>query len=240
MQASAEELVDYDKREQELLGQLCVPLNSCIEQIINKMKADHEDLLHHQMALLRRTYPQAMTRQQSGNYDITLSPTTDAVSGSVQTVSGDVQTATPIFIVTQTNSDNCLLSTAPKAGIVTCEENIVATTATVSSPRHIEDQTLSLGGVGVGVRTEDVLVTTSATDHVTMVVSAVDTPSKHEIQQNANCITLHPQIVSSVLPSGEYPQLLENNCSKKRGHVEDATSNGPTLDTKRHKDDTSL
>lgn len=237
---NVEELADYDKREQELLGQLSVPLDSCVEQIINKMKVDHEDLLHHQMALLRRTYPQVMTRHQGGTYNVTLSPVTDSGGGSVHTVSGDTQ-ATPMFIVTRTDSDCSLLSTAPKGSSVTCEDSVIVSAA-VSLPHNAVGQMLSVDGVSVTERTGDMSVTTLAADGdvAIMVSSATDASCKREMQQNANCIMLHPQMVSSVLPSGKYTQLLENNCDKKRGHVDDPTSNGPTPDTKRHRDDASL
>jgi len=201
------------------------------------MKADHEDLLHHQMALVRRTYPQMMTTHHQGGdtYNVTLSPVTDAGGGSEHAVGTDTQT-TPIFVVTRTDSDGSLLSAATKGGSVTCEDSVIMS-ATVSTPHDAANQIIS---GGVSERTEDVSVTTSAVDSdVTIVVSSA-TSCKHDTQQTANCVILHPQMAGTVLPSNEYTQLLENNCDKKRGLVDDPTSNGPTHDTKRQRDDAAL
>ena len=202
------------------------------------MKADHEDLLHHQMALVRRTYPQMMTTHHQGGdtYNVTLSPVTDAGGGVGGDTDADAQ-ATPIFVVTRTDSDGSLLSTAPKGSSATCEDSVIMSAA-VSTP-HDTSQIMS---GGVTERTEDVSVTTSAVDSdVTIVMNnATDTSCKHDTQPTANCVILRPQVTGTVLPSSEYTQLLENNCDKKRGLVDDPTNNGPTHDTKRQRDDAEL
>ena len=55
------EIAGYQKREQELLNQLSVPLDDRIQDLLQQLKTSHENLLHQQLAQLRRTYLQQIT-----------------------------------------------------------------------------------------------------------------------------------------------------------------------------------
>ena len=59
-----QEVSAYQKREQDLLAQLSIPLDERIHELLNQLKTDHEDLLHQQLALLRKTYLSQL--QQAG------------------------------------------------------------------------------------------------------------------------------------------------------------------------------
>ena len=210
---NAEELADYEKREQDLLTQLSVPLDSCIEQIFSKMKADHEDLLHHQMALLRRSYPTTL-RQPGGGYNVALSPPAEPQVGGC-----DEAGVMPVFIVTRTNSEGSL------ASVVKVSNDNAIVPVTVSC-----HQIAPVDGAGVADRIDD---ESPPTPPVTVHANCAVLPRRH-------CITIHSQADGTVLTTdNEYPPLLENNCDKKRGHVDDATSSGTTLETKRQRNDDS-
>ena len=59
VQMQAVELGNYQKREQELLKQLTIPLDSKLEELLNSLQSQHTELLHQQLAQLKRTYTQA-------------------------------------------------------------------------------------------------------------------------------------------------------------------------------------
>lgn len=50
------QIAAYQHREQELLNQLSIPLDKGISQLLEQLETTHKDLLHHQLAQLKRTY----------------------------------------------------------------------------------------------------------------------------------------------------------------------------------------
>ena len=50
------DIAAYQKREAELLNQIKIPLDDRINVLLNDLKNQHEELLHHQLAHIRRTY----------------------------------------------------------------------------------------------------------------------------------------------------------------------------------------
>ena len=50
------QIVAYQRREQELLNQLSIPLDKGIQHLLEQLETAHKDLLHHQLAQLKRTY----------------------------------------------------------------------------------------------------------------------------------------------------------------------------------------
>lgn len=50
------QIAAYQRREQELLNQLSIPLDKGISQLLEQLETAHKDLLHHQLAQLKRTY----------------------------------------------------------------------------------------------------------------------------------------------------------------------------------------
>ncbi len=96
----------YQKREQELLNQLSVPLDSRIQDLLQQLKASHEDLLHQQLAQLRRTYLQQLP---SANPIIVLSQpddntTTTPTSPAMSQVEADASRMLHI-VMTQEGAD---------------------------------------------------------------------------------------------------------------------------------------
>ena len=206
---NAEEMADYEKREQDLLTQLSVPLDSCIEQIFSKMKSDHEDLLHHQMALLRRSYPPTLR-----GYNVAESPPSEPQVGD-----RDEPGVMPVFIVTRTNSEGSLASVVKVSNAVDA----------------VVPVTVSCHQIAPAVSVDSAVIDDEVTPP-----DAVQVNCTQDVLPRANCVTIRSQADGTVLGvDDEYSPLLENNCDKKRGHVEDAISNGTTLETKRHRNDHS-
>lgn len=56
VESQAAEIERLQKREQELVAQLSVPLDDRIQELLQSLKTQHEDLLHQQLAQLRRSY----------------------------------------------------------------------------------------------------------------------------------------------------------------------------------------
>ena len=75
----ATEIVALQKREQELLNQLSVPLDNQINDLMLHLKSQHEELLHHQLAQVRRQYIQQVSQQ-----NISIISTDRASDNSVQ------------------------------------------------------------------------------------------------------------------------------------------------------------
>ena len=59
MESKSEELRESQQRVDELVQQLSVPLTDTIGQLMLDMKTQHENLLHQQLSLLKRTYASA-------------------------------------------------------------------------------------------------------------------------------------------------------------------------------------
>ena len=51
-----QQIAEYQRREQELLNQLSIPLDKGIQQLLQQLEASHKDLLHNHLAQLKRTY----------------------------------------------------------------------------------------------------------------------------------------------------------------------------------------
>ena len=75
----ATEIVALQKREQELLNQLSVPLDNQINDLMLQLKSQHEELLHHQLAQVRRQYIQHVSQ-----HSISIISTDRASDNSVQ------------------------------------------------------------------------------------------------------------------------------------------------------------
>ena len=75
----ATEIVALQKREQELLNQLSVPLDNQINDLMLQLKSQHEELLHHQLSQVRRQYIQHVSQQ-----NISIISTDRASDNSVQ------------------------------------------------------------------------------------------------------------------------------------------------------------
>ena len=56
LQVTNADIAAYQKREAELLNQIKIPLDERISVLLNDLKNQHEELLHHQLAHIRRTY----------------------------------------------------------------------------------------------------------------------------------------------------------------------------------------
>ena len=90
----------FEKREQELLDQLSIPLNASMQQLLGKMAADHEDLLHQQLAYLRRAYlqPAATTAFVLATAPPVVSPGGDAATVPRVGIKEAVQKVMPVDI----------------------------------------------------------------------------------------------------------------------------------------------
>lgn len=56
VEALSKEILSYQKREEELLEQVSVPLDRNIETLLKNMETQHRDLLHQQLLVIKREY----------------------------------------------------------------------------------------------------------------------------------------------------------------------------------------
>lgn len=56
LQLHSQQIAAYQKREQELLSQLSISLDERIQEILTSMQQQHQNLLHQQLAQLKRDY----------------------------------------------------------------------------------------------------------------------------------------------------------------------------------------
>ncbi len=61
VQAQATTIAVLQKREADLTAQLSIPLDTHIHDLLQQLKAQHEDLLHQQLAQVRRSYLEQLT-----------------------------------------------------------------------------------------------------------------------------------------------------------------------------------
>ena len=104
----AQEITQLQKREQDLVQQLSVPLDARIQELLQQLKDNHEDLLHQQLAQLRRSYVQ---QAPGGEPIIVISqPSSDGTVTKTSTPITQVQadaSGTLHFVMTQDGTAVC-------------------------------------------------------------------------------------------------------------------------------------
>lgn len=66
LQDQQDEITAYQKREQELMAQLSIPLDKGIQDLLHSLEEQHRDLLRQQLAFVRRTYLLQQSLNQTG------------------------------------------------------------------------------------------------------------------------------------------------------------------------------
>jgi hypothetical protein len=155
VEMQAQELLHYQKREQDLLQQLSVPLDARIQELLQQLKESHEDLLHQQLAQLRRSYMTQEAEEQpfivisepsdhgntttisqvqtdsSGTYQIVMTPDGPTVTNSSVTVSSAMADH-------MTESGIMTTADGTKIKIVTASAFTDGTTETIPMEAHME------------------------------------------------------------------------------------------------------
>ena len=143
VQVQSTELTAYQKREQDLLSQLSIPLDERIHELLVQLKADHEDLLHQQLAQLRRVYLAQLPQVES------------SISGQT---SGERLTITSVANTESSGQTTDLTTSATQLVIVTHDGS--SSEVTLENGVHIEN---------TAVKTDD--ITTSCDDVTTNIVT---------------------------------------------------------------------
>jgi hypothetical protein len=92
------ELAESEQRVEELVAAQSVPLTDTLGELVLSLKAQHENLLHQQLALLKRTYAEASAVDSSaaelGNHaPVFYITTTGALEGATETHGTDVSSS---------------------------------------------------------------------------------------------------------------------------------------------------
>lgn len=67
LKIQSDKICNHQRREQELLSQLTIPLGEKTSEILTSLKEQHEELLHQQLAHLKEAYLQSLASTQYSN-----------------------------------------------------------------------------------------------------------------------------------------------------------------------------
>lgn len=145
----AQEIINYQKREEELVSQLSIPLDDRIQEILVQLKSEHEDLLHQQLAQLRRAYVQQMSQQNTRSVPIIVT----------ENVDNYVETTSEQSVTQQEFTPHMSITSAPNVIILSSSD--VHKVNSSMSTNGSEQSPSTIVSIADSIRTADVIAAVS-------------------------------------------------------------------------------